>query len=187
MNLIVKRSAKRKTISVAVYPDQRVVVSAPMRLPEVRITMFVNEKKPWIETKLKWFATLPPPVEKRTYSSPLARRAAARAYQEQALAKLKERITHYAPLLKVSPRNVAIRNYKSRWGACKSNGDLVFNWRLILASDLVFDYVVVHELSHLKEFNHSPAFWRTVESVFPRYKEAKKELRLNSFAGNLEF
>ena len=181
-NLIIKRSTRRKTISLVVYPDQRVVVSAPASLPEYRIMAFVQEKADWIRSKLA-FKTAPV----KEFGSPKEKKSAVVALQAQCLIKLTERLAHYSPLLGVTPKSVQLKNYKSRWGVCKVSGDLVFNWRLILATDLVFDYVVVHELSHLRQFNHSRAFWATVGSVFPRYQEARKELRLLSLRGDLDF
>jgi predicted metal-dependent hydrolase len=176
----IKRSARRKTLSLAVYPDRRVVLSVPMRFPESKIELFLSEKRDWIEKKLALFSKI-------TIQRPRLDPALKKTYPFLALEKFKARIAHYAPLLQVAPKSVAVRNYKSRWGTCKSTGDLIFNWRLILASDEIFDYVVVHELSHLKQFNHSPAFWNTVGSVFPHYKKVRKELKLASLRQELDF
>ncbi len=81
------------------------------------------------------------------------------------------RVQHYAPMLGVHPGKISIRDQKTRWGSCSSSGTLSFNWRLILAPPQVLDYVVVHELSHMRQMNHSKAFWSTVESIMPDYKQ----------------
>ena len=72
---------------------------------------------------------------------------------------------------------ISIREQKTRWGSCSSAGNLNFNWRLIFAPEEVLDYVVVHELAHRKEMNHSKAFYAVVESVLPDYKSSRRWLR----------
>ena len=79
----------------------------------------------------------------------------------------------------VSYGRISIREQKTRWGSCSSKGNLNFNWRLIFAPEAVLDYVVVHELAHRKEMNHSPAFYTVVESVLPDYQKARKWLKDN--------
>ena len=105
-------------------------------------------------------------------------RAAIRAtLSEQALGRIRERIEHYAPLIGKTPGRVTIREQKTRWGSCSSKGNLNFNWKLIMAPPSVLDYVVVHELCHLWEFNHSPKFWALVEQQMPDYRVWKKWLK----------
>jgi predicted metal-dependent hydrolase len=100
--------------------------------------------------------------------------------REQAGAAIEERVQAYLPLLEVLPRTVRVREQKRRWGSCSAGGALNFNWRLILAPAGVLDYVVVHELCHLKELNHSPRFWACVAGVLPGYREPRAWLRHNS-------
>jgi predicted metal-dependent hydrolase len=76
-------------------------------------------------------------------------------------------------------RRVAVRDQKSRWGSCTSDGVLSFSWRLVLAPPLVLDYVAAHEVAHLAEMNHGPRFWRLVRETMPRLDEAKRWLRMN--------
>ena len=84
---------------------------------------------------------------------------------------------YYARIMGVSYGRISIREQKTRWGSCSSKGNLNFNWRLILAPEEVLDYVVVHELAHRREMNHSKAFYAIVESVLPDYRAARKWLR----------
>jgi predicted metal-dependent hydrolase len=98
-------------------------------------------------------------------------------YRLIAKRELAKRVEHYAPLLGASPRAVKINGAASRWGSCSSLGNLNFSWRLMMAEAAVSDYVVVHELAHLKEMNHSPRFWALVAGVLPDYREQKKALR----------
>lgn len=101
----------------------------------------------------------------------------ARWLAGQAEAYLPGRIQAWAPLLGVQPRGFSVRFYKSRWGSCNRRGELQFNWLLMMASPQVVDYVVVHELAHLRHFNHSPAFWQLVARVMPDYTRHKDWLR----------
>ena len=96
---------------------------------------------------------------------------------KEAKDRICERIALFAPRLGSRlPARVTIREQKTRWGSCSRKGNLNFNWKLIRAPQEALDYVVVHELCHLYEFNHSPGFWRMVESVLPDYGQWKRWL-----------
>lgn len=77
----------------------------------------------------------------------------------------------------VQPNKVKIKAQKSRWGSCSSKKNINLNWKIVLAPSKVMDYLIVHELAHLKHMNHSKRFWAFVESIIPDYKEMKRELR----------
>ena len=110
-------------------------------------------------------------------SDPHVRAAIRSALSGRALARIRERIAHYAPLLGVQPGRVAVRDQKSRWGSCSVRHNLNFNWKLIMAPPQALDYVVVHELCHLRVFNHSPRFWALVEDIMPEYEAWRKWLK----------
>ena len=101
-------------------------------------------------------------------------------YQSHAEKYLKEKTDRLSELVGASPTSVSIKNYKSRWGSCSSNGVIDYNWRIILAPHYIVDYVVVHELCHLLEHNHSPHYWRIVEKITPNWKNYRDWLRHNS-------
>jgi predicted metal-dependent hydrolase len=88
-------------------------------------------------------------------------------------------VTHHARNLGLRARRIAVKDQKSRWGSCSSNGQLSFSWRLILAPPVVLDYVAAHEVAHLAEMNHGPRFWRLVRQTMPNLEEAKLWLRRN--------
>jgi len=100
-------------------------------------------------------------------------------YRKQALIELQNRVQHYSLESGIKYSKVKISNAKKRWGSCSINGNLNFNWRLIMAPKWVLDYVVAHELSHLEHRNHSRVFWNRVKEIYPRFKEAKKWLKIN--------
>jgi predicted metal-dependent hydrolase len=103
--------------------------------------------------------------------------AVTRWYQQEALPLFKQRVDLYAPLLNVLPRTVKLSNAKTQWGCCTARGTVHLNLQLIKLPLHLIDYVVAHELAHLREMNHSAAFWREVESVCPNYLEHRAELK----------
>lgn len=107
------------------------------------------------------------------------RSALKSALAVRALARIRQRIEWYHPRIGGAFGRVTVRDQRSRWGSCSSKHNLNFNWKLILAPSQALDYVVVHELCHLHEFNHSPRFWRLVESQMPDYEAWKKWLKIH--------
>ncbi len=103
--------------------------------------------------------------------------AVTRWYQQEALPLFKQRVAHYAPLLNVSTRTVKLSNAETQWGCCTARGTIHLNIQLIKLPMHLIDYVVTHELAHLREMNHSAAFWREVESVCPDYLLRRAELK----------
>ncbi len=95
----------------------------------------------------------------------------------QAQAHFTQRLNHFAPLLGVQWRSLRLSSAQTRWGSAKSDGSIRLNWRLLHYRPAVIDYVVAHELAHLREMNHSAAFWRTVASVVPDYAALRRCLR----------
>lgn len=97
-------------------------------------------------------------------------------YRKMALAHFAERVAHFSPILGVKPSALLLSSAKTRWGSCNSKGEIRLNWHLVRLAPELIDYVVVHELAHLIELNHSPAFWRNVERACPDYRNARREL-----------
>ena len=96
---------------------------------------------------------------------------------QKALCVIPERVEYFAEMMNVTYGRITIREQKTRWGSCSSKGNLNFNWKLVLMPEEVLDYVVVHELAHRKEMNHSERFWNHVEKVLPDYQARRKLLR----------
>lgn len=160
----------RRTIAIEIRPDGAVLVRAPKRMSEAAIGQFVAQKQDWIEKHLPKLA-LPKLTEGELQT--LAR---------QAKTVLAQRVAYFAPLAGVSYGAITIRSQRTRWGSCSSKGNLSFNCLLMLAPEEVADYVVVHELCHRKEMNHSPRFWAEVEKVLPDYRESRRWLKENGGA-----
>jgi predicted metal-dependent hydrolase len=108
-----------------------------------------------------------------------------RWYKERAYEIIAQRVQEYARQYSFVPKQVKITSAKTRWGSCSPNGTLNFTWRLVMAPPDLIDYVVVHELAHLRVKNHSSKFWKAVESIDPEYKKKRKWLRENGGKLNL--
>jgi predicted metal-dependent hydrolase len=98
-------------------------------------------------------------------------------YRARAAGILVARVAHFAPLFGVGPPVVRIKDMRSRWGSCSTRGRISLHWGLVMLSRDVLDYVVVHELAHLREMNHGARFWRGVEEILPDYRERRARLK----------
>ncbi len=177
MHYTLVRSA-RKTLAIQIRQDGSVIVRAPLRMSEDRILQFVREKEGWIRAHQER-------VGQQKQESPGAEKLTAAQIQEladKACRYIPERVRYYAPLVGVTYGRITIRNQKTRWGSCSSKGNLNFNCLLMLAPPEVIDSVVVHELCHRKEMNHSKQFYAHVYRVFPRYESCHKWLKENGAA-----
>lgn len=174
MKVTVIRS-NRKTVAIQVNSNLSVTVRAPRSVSEKDIEEILKKKEAWIskhiekikETKERFEAE---PTEKLTREKVIA-------LADEALKVIPERVEYFAKVIGVTYGKITVRNQKTRWGSCSSKGNLNFNCLLMLAPPEVLDYVVVHELCHRKQMNHSKAFWLEVEKVIPDYKEARKWLK----------
>ncbi len=100
-------------------------------------------------------------------------------YQQQAEEILLAKTAAYAKIIGIKPGKITVKSFKSRWGSCSINGDLQYNWRIVMAPDEIINYLVVHELCHILHHNHSPSYWRTVAQFHPEYKESRAWLKTN--------
>lgn len=165
------RSARR-TLAIQIRGDGQVVVRSPKNLSDSRIAEFVRSKQDWIRKHL----------QNKTPGLPRFTNGDIRALADRAVKEIPARVRYYAPLVGVTYGNITIRNQKTRWGSCTSEGNLNFNCLLMLVPPQVLDYVVVHELCHRKEMNHSDRFWAEVARVCPNYKEHRQWLKQNGSA-----
>ena len=181
MNVKIIRS-NRKTLAIQINPDLSVTVRAPMYAPQSDIERILREKESWIqkhiekirEQEAKKKETQGESVEREYLTNEEIKKLADKALQH-----IPKRVSYYAKQIGVTYGKITIRNQKTRWGSCSSKGNLNFNCLLMLTPSEVIDYVVVHELCHRKEMNHSVAFWAEVEKVIPNYKEQVKWLKEN--------
>ena len=161
--------SRRRTLSLQVLPNGQVLVKAPLLLGKKQIDAFVERKTPWLEKQLHRLA-------ERENLPPFSAEELAKL-KRQAKAVIPERAAYFAQKMGVEFGRISIRSQRTRWGSCSGKRNLNFNCLLMLVPEDVQDYVIVHELCHLQEMNHSPRFWAAVEKVLPDYKIRRKWLK----------
>ncbi len=176
MNTEIIKSSRR-TIELQICTDGHVRVRAPFYMTDAEIADFLNKKTNWIDkhrTQMK-------ERQQMKTQEPVRRLSPQdiRALADQAMQIIPDKVRFYAEKIGVDYGRVTIRNQKTRWGSCSAKGNLNFNCLLMLAPEDVLDYVVIHELCHRKEMNHSPRFWSEVAKIMPDYKNSKIWLKEN--------
>ena len=169
--------SNRKTMAIQISPDLTVTVRAPRRASQRDIERLLSEKEGWIQKHLAELEKKKAQYEEANIA-PLTE-AEIRALADRALRYIPSRVEYFAKQIGVSYGRITIRNQKTRWGSCSSKGNLNFNCLLMLTTPEIIDYVVVHELCHRKEMNHSARFWNEVGKVLPNYKSYEKWLKDN--------
>ena len=161
--------SRRKTVAIQITPTGEVLLRVPNRMPKKEAEAFLESKRAWVETHL---AKLPQPQEKLTAEE-------VQALARKAAEDLPPRVEQAAKKMGVSYGRITIRSQRTRWGSCSAKGNLNFNCLLMLCPEEVREYVVIHELCHRLELNHSPKFWALVAKHCPGYARCKKWLKDN--------
>lgn len=167
----IRTHRKARSLKLTVYPDGRVAVTVPTRIPKmlrtVLATEFVRERELWIRKALSQSTGA------RVIHSP----EKIRVYSKQALLLVQERLQHFNTIYGFTYHKITIKNQKTRWGSCTRAGNLNFNYKIALLSSEVADYLVVHELCHRGQMNHSQRFWTLVAKTIPEHAKLRKALR----------
>ena len=214
---LVRSRKRRKTISLHIREDGKIIVYAPYHTPKGEIEKFIEEKQSWVVKKISEKERAIRRAEKEFVrgeeflylgeSYPLeiqdthhrehplklsfgrfvldehhikeARGLFIQWYKKEARARITERIDHYSRRLHLFPKGIKITSAKNRWGSCSRDNRLCFSWRIIMASLSIIDYILIHELVHIKEKNHSRRFWNDLESIIPDYRKHRLWLKEN--------
>lgn len=168
---VLKRSARSRRVRVSVRVGGEVRVSAPRRVAEEAIQSFLLAHAGWLNKKVAYFKKFPKPKlslaqEKRLF----------KVYKQKALALAEAKVKQWNRHFKFSFKKIGIRNSKTRWGSCSARGTLSFNYKIVFLPEHLADYLIVHELCHLKEHNHSERFWSLLAGLIPDYAFRRKEL-----------
>lgn len=162
--------SNRKTMVIQVRAHGEVVVRSPYRVTKVQVESFLRDKKDWIKQQQQRI------LEEERLQLVITDDQRCEGLKKAGII-IPQRVAYYAGLMGVHYGRITLREQKTRWGSCSSKGNLNFNWKLVLMPSEVLDYVVVHELAHLKEMNHSPKFWAIVEQIIPDYRMQREKLK----------
>ena len=169
-----RKSSRARYMRLAVYAGGELVVTAPTRVSLFAVEEFIAKKADWIlRTTLRMSKIKKPLLSRGSKKEYLA-------HKDTALSLAHSRLLHFNKTYGFALGKVAIRNQKTRWGSCSKKGNLNFNYKIALLPPHLCDYIIVHELCHLKEFNHSPAFWALVGKCVFDYKILREELKRKS-------
>lgn len=168
----VRKSKRAKRMRLAVYCDGNFIVTVPQTFPPNSIDKYVIAKSKWVVSKLDFFEGL---NKKQKLTLGIN---GYEEYKDKALEMVTERLTalnkkHY----KLKFNKITIKSQKTRWGSCSKRGNLNFNYKILFLTPKMKDYIMVHELCHLKEFNHSSRFWRLVAKAIPDFKMVTWKLK----------
>lgn len=164
-------STRSKVMRLAVYRDGLCVLTTPPYIHESLVLDFMVKKLNWIIEKTEYFKSKPQQtVVQHTVNE-------IKEYTKQAEILVSQRLEYFNRVYGYPYRKITIKNMTSRWGSCSSKGNLNFNYKIALLPSNLADYIVVHELCHRKEMNHSVRFWNLVEKTMPNHKELRKQLR----------
>lgn len=164
--------SRRKTLVLYVRPDGRIEVRAPLSTSAAYIERFVKQKQEWILNTRSRLA------ERQAAKKTIRLTASEEAqYKKHAKALFQQKCRYFSEQMELRPASVKVNSAKTRWGSCNRKGNINFTYRLLFAPEELIDYVVVHELAHLKEMNHSADFWAVVEQAMPDYRVRRKKLK----------
>ena len=162
--------SRRRTVALEVTREGRVLVRAPLRMPQGEIERFVASHAAWLEKAQAKVAA------RQAAHPPLTEQETA-ALRQRAKELLPGRVAHYAAIMGVTPTSVKITSARTRFGSCSGKNGICFSLYLMQYPEEAIDYVVVHELAHIRHHDHSPAFYAEVAKVLPDYKERMKLLK----------
>lgn len=170
----IRKTKRTKRLSIAVSADASVTVTMPKWMPVLLAEKFLKEKADWIFKKINYFSKLRDSgiikISKTDYKKK----------KEKARELVNKNVLELNKFYNYKINRIAIRNQKTRWGSCSSKNNLNFNYKIIYLRPELIKYIIVHEICHLKEMNHSKRFWVLVEKTVPNYLALRKELKKQS-------
>jgi predicted metal-dependent hydrolase len=166
-----RRLRRSKNIRLSVRVDGRILLTYPWWISQKKASHFLATQEDWLQQQLIKFKS-----SKKSLLN-AGNRADYLLRKEETRILILERLAHFNLFYQFSYQRVSVRNQSSRWGSCSQRKNLNFNYRLIYLPDSLRDYVIVHELCHLQEMNHSASFWHLVAKTMPDYRELRKKLR----------
>jgi predicted metal-dependent hydrolase len=167
---VFKQSTRARRIWLTVKCDGTFLVTAPPRMDPQRVASFIHQKADWVLSKIDYFKKNPGVVVKASIKD-------FKLHKSAALRLARARLEHFNKIYGFTYKKVSIRRQHTRWGSCSREGNLSFNFQIIHLPPHLSDYIIVHEICHLKEFNHSKKFWALVEKAVPNHLQIRKEFK----------
>lgn len=171
--VVIKNSTRARQLRITVNRDGTVYVSKPRVITTADAFAFARKHIRWIKRQILRMSRLPLPSK---YHPGASKREYVRD-KDAAYQIIEPRVRHFAARYEVEVNKVSIRNQKSRWGSCSRNRNISINFKVAFLPEKLRDYIIVHEVCHLRQFNHSAAFWHEVSREVPDYEEICRELR----------
>ncbi len=172
MQYTLRHHPRSRNIRISIKPGGEVVVSAPKRVSVAMVERFIQQKQDWIDDAVSRARKhVPSPLRIRTSDKDF------QLYKLQALHLAIERIKHFNAMYNFSVKHIYIKNQKTRWGSCSKVGNINLSYKIVLLPPHLADYIIVHELCHIGQFNHSQKFWDLVEKTVPEYRMFREELK----------
>jgi len=169
----IRRSKRAKRLRLAVYCDGNFVVTVPRKFSSGSVGKYVIAKSQWVISKLKFFEEL------NTKQKLILGTGAYELYKDKALKMVTKRLSAINQIFyRFKFNKVTIKSHKTRWGSCSKKRNLNFNYKILFLPPRIRDYIMIHELCHLKEFNHSNRFWKLVAKSIPAYLNITEELKV---------
>ncbi len=172
ISYIIKSRKGAKGVRISVHTDTPVVITKSRLVPEILAHNFLKSKATWIQEKIEELSKKPKKLLAH-YSTKDFKENKQNAY-----VLVHNKILHFNNFYKFEVKSVTIRNQKTRWGSCSGKGNLNFNYKIIFLPEELQDYIIVHELCHLKEMNHSKNFWALVAKQVPDYKDRINKIKV---------
>ena len=171
INYLSRVNSQARRLRLIIHSDGQLTVSRPRWLSERKVEKFIKKKEVWIIEKINYFKSKPLNI---------LRQGSRQDYldnKNKARELIQERLDYFNQFYNFKYQRFSVRDQKTRWGSCSKKGNLNFNYHLIYLAPAIRDYIIVHELCHLKEMNHSPRFWNLVAKTAPNYMQRRKELK----------
>lgn len=197
MDYKIRINKRAKRISLTVKRDGSCVVTVPFRRSSIFQNLFIKKAEYFVATKKEWIEVQREKYRKLQEKIKIARgiddggttpdegqtvpKLSEKEMKVKTLAIVQERLVHFNQFYNFSYKDVRVKKVSTRWGSCSRRGNLNFSHKLALLRPEEIDYVVVHELCHLAEFNHGPKFWKLVEQTIPNYMQIRKGMRFAIF------
>ena len=168
----IKIHARARGVKISIHADGHIVVTKSRRVSDAKVAELVHTKKEWIFEKQQEMLSRP-----KKYLAHYTKEDFLQ-YKKDALTLATKKVAQWNAIYQFPIQNISIRNQATRWGSCTKHRSIQFNYKIVFLPEYLVDYLVVHELCHLKQMNHSQDFWDLVGKTIPEYKTYRNELQL---------